>query len=354
MLFHLTHVLQPYCSWLNVFHYVSVRAMSALLTALLFSFLFGNKFITFCQRHFRAKVREWTPESHQSKNDTPTMGGLFILMVFFANCLLWCNLTNLKVWIFLLCMAGFGLIGFLDDWFKISKKKGISAKLKFRLQVGLACTVALLWYFLTTPDTRLCVPFFKNFMPVMGLLIIPWAAYIMIATSNAVNLTDGLDGLATGPLICNFFSYGLIAYLAGHKKFAEYLFIPYAGSAELAIIAATLVGALLGFLWYNTHPAEIFMGDVGSLPLGAGLALLALMARQELLLILSGGIFVLETVSVILQVFSFKTRGKRIFRMAPIHHHFELLGWQETKITIRFWIVSLIWSLLAIITLKIR
>jgi len=354
MLYHLTHLLQPYCSFLNVFHYVSVRSISALLTALCFSFMFGNKFIAFCQRNFRTKVREWTPESHQTKNDTPTMGGLFILMIFFTNCLLWCNLTNLKIWIFLLCMVGFGLVGFLDDLYKIIYKKGISAKFKFRMQISLAITIAFLWYFFTTPDTRLCVPFFKNFMPTLGLFIIPWAAYMMIATSNAVNLTDGLDGLATGPLICNFFAYGLIAYLAGHKKFAAYLFIPYAGSAELVIVAATLVGALLGFLWYNTHPAEIFMGDVGSLPLGAGLALLALMARQELLLLLSGGIFVLETVSVILQVFSFKTRGKRIFRMAPIHHHFELLGWQETKITIRFWIVSLILSLLAIITLKIR
>jgi phospho-N-acetylmuramoyl-pentapeptide-transferase len=191
-------------------------------------------------------------------------------------------------------------------------------------------------------------------MPDIGILLIPWAAFIMIAASNAVNLTDGLDGLATGPLLCNFSSFAIIAYLAGHKKLAAYLFMPYAGSAELVILAATLIGALLGFLWYNSHPAQIFMGDVGSLPLGAGLGLIALMSRQELLLLIAGGVFVLETVSVMLQVASFKLRGRRIFKMAPIHHHFELLGWPETKITIRFWIVSIILSLVAILTLKIR
>jgi len=354
VIYHISHYLQPTYSFLNVFHYVSVRSITALLTALFFSFLFGNKFIALCQNHFRSKVREWTPESHQAKNNTPTMGGLFILGIVLLNTLLWNNLLSKKVWIFLCCMLGFGAIGFMDDWYKIHHKKGISAKLKFRLQLGLALLIASLWYFLIQPDTRLCVPFFKVFMPALGILLIPWAACVMIATSNAVNLTDGLDGLATGPLICNFASFSLIAYLASHKKFADYLFIPYAGSAELVILAATLIGALLGFLWYNTHPAEIFMGDVGSLSLGAGLALLALMARQECLLVISGGIFVLETLSVIMQVISYKTRGKRIFKMAPIHHHFEMLGWRETKITVRFWIISFILALLAILTLKIR
>ncbi len=354
MLYHLTHHLQHLYSGFNLFHYVSVRAIGALLTSLFFAFLFGNSFIAFCQRYFRTNVRDWTPESHQSKNNTPTMGGLFILVVFFLNCLLWSDLLNPKVLIFLLCMLSFGLIGFLDDWYKIQSKKGISAKLKFRLQVGFALAIAALWYFLCAPDTHLCVPFLKNFSPDLGLLLIPWAACIMIATSNAVNLTDGLDGLATGPLLSNFASFAIITYLAGHKKFAAYLFIPYAGSSEMVIIATILIGALLGFLWYNAHPAQIFMGDVGSLPLGAGLALLALMARQELLLIISGGIFVMETLSVILQVLSFKLLGRRIFKMAPIHHHFELLGWQETKITVRFWIISFILALLAILTLKIR
>ena len=354
MLYHLSQYFKTSCSFFNLFHYVSVRSIGALLSSLFLAFALGNRFILFCQTHFRSKVREWTPESHQSKNNTPTMGGLFILLVFGSTCLFWCNLANLKVWIFLFCMAGFGAIGFLDDWYKISYEKGISATLKFRLQIGFSLLIATLWYFLTAPDTHVCIPFFKNFTPDIGILLIPWAAYLMIATSNAVNLTDGLDGLATGPLICNFATFAIVAYLAGHFKLATYLFIPFAGSAEMAVIACALIGALLGFLWYNTYPAQIFMGDVGSLSLGAGLALIALMARQELLLLISGGIFVIETVSVILQVFSFKTRGKRIFKMAPIHHHFELLGWPETKITVRFWIVSIILALITLLTLKIR
>jgi phospho-N-acetylmuramoyl-pentapeptide-transferase len=354
MIYHLANLLHENHSFFNLFHYVSVRSIGALLTSLFFSFAFGSRFITFCQNNFRSKVRDWTPETHQTKNDTPTMGGLFVLLVFLVNTFLWNNLARAKVWLFLLCMVGFGTIGFLDDWYKIRRSRGISAQLKFKLQIGLALLIASLWYFIDAPDTRLCIPFFKNFMPDIGIFLIPWAAFIMIAASNAVNLTDGLDGLATGPLLCNFSSFAIIAYLAGHKKLAAYLFIPYAGSAELVILAATLIGALLGFLWYNSHPAQIFMGDVGSLPLGAGLGLIALMSRQELLLLIAGGIFVLETVSVMLQVASFKLRGRRIFKMAPIHHHFELLGWPETKITIRFWIVSIILSLVAILTLKIR
>jgi len=354
MVYHIAQALKSWYSWLNVFHYVSVRAIAALLTSLFLSFAFGNQFIAFCQSYFRTKVRDWTPESHQAKNDTPTMGGLFILLVFFLSCLVWCDLSQIKVWIFFLCMIGFGGIGFLDDWGKIKNKKGISASLKFRLQVFIALLVSSLWYFLVCTDTRMCVPFVKSFNPDLGIFLIPWAAYIMIATSNAVNLTDGLDGLATGPLLCSVASFSIICYLAGHILFSQYLFIPFMHTAELTVIGASLFGSLLGFLWYNTYPAQIFMGDVGSLPLGAGLALMALMTRQELLLLVSGGIFVLETVSVILQVVSFKLRGKRIFKMAPIHHHFELKGWPESRVTIRFWIISLILSLFAILTLKLR
>jgi phospho-N-acetylmuramoyl-pentapeptide-transferase len=354
MIYHVAQSLKSNYSFFNLFHYVSVRSIGALLTSLFFAFLLGNWFIRFCQRNFRSKVREWTPETHQGKNNTPTMGGLFIISIFLINILLWNDLTKVNTWIFILCVMGFGLIGFLDDWFKISYHKGISAKLKFRLQILCAVTIAAGWYFLSNPDTRLCFPFLKNFNPELGLLLIPWAAFIMIAASNAVNLTDGLDGLATGPLIINFSAFSIIAYLAGHKKLAAYLFIPFAGSADLTIFGATLIGALLGFLWYNTYPAEIFMGDVGSLALGSGLALMALMARQELLLLICGGIFVAETVSVILQVASFKLRGKRIFKMAPIHHHFELLGWKEAKITVRFWIISIVLALLTLLTLKVR
>ena len=354
MIYHMAQALQSKYSFFNVFHYVSVRSICALLSSMLISFVFGNMFIRFCQKHFRAKAREWTPETHQAKNDTPTMGGLFVISVFLINALFWTNLTKINVWLFLICVMGYGLIGFLDDVCKLKYRKGISASLKFRLQVGFGFALSLAWYFMLSPNTSICVPFLKNFMPEIGILLIPWATFILVATSNAVNLTDGLDGLATGPLIFNFSTFALIAYLSGHVKFATYLYIPYSGSAELTVLACTLVGALVGFLWYNTYPAQIFMGDVGSLAMGAGLAFFALMVRQEFLLLLSGGIFVLETVSVILQVASFKLTGKRIFLMAPIHHHFELKGWKESKVTVRFWIISMILCLLALLTLKIR
>lgn len=354
MLYHLAQVLQPYSGFFNVFHYVSVRAICAFLSTLLVSFIFGNWFIRTSQRLFRAKAREWTPETHQVKNGTPTMGGLFMIGVFLINALLWTNLTSAGVWLFIWCVCSFGAIGFFDDYFKIKYRKGISSALKFRLQLLTSALTIGGWYYFVGPQTTLCIPFFKQFAPTLGLLIIPWGMFVLIGTSNAVNLTDGLDGLATGPLIVNFASFSFICYLAGHKQFANYLYIPYAGSAEIAILAAAFVGALLGFLWYNTYPAQIFMGDVGSLPLGASLGLAALMARQEVLLMIIGGIFVMETLSVIIQVMSFRLWGKRVFRMAPIHHHFELMGWQETKITVRFWIISIILAVLALLTLKLR
>ncbi|MFC1894571.1 phospho-N-acetylmuramoyl-pentapeptide-transferase [Candidatus Dependentiae bacterium] len=354
MLYHLSQILHSQYIVFNIFRYVSVRAIFALLTSILFSFLFGNWFIKKSSKKFKSKVREWIPETHTIKNNTPTMGGLFILMVFSINTFLWCNLTKFSVWIFLLCLVGFGLIGFLDDWKKIKFDHGISAKTKFSMQLILAFIVSTFWYFLCNPNTHLCVPFFKNFNPDLGIFLIPWATFIIVATSNAVNLTDGLDGLAAGPLIFNFSTFSVIAYLAGHKYFAYYLYIPFVASSELVIFGATFIGALLGFLWYNTYPAQIFMGDVGSLALGAALGLMALMTRQELLLIIAGGIFVLETFSVIIQVFSFKIFGERVFKMAPIHHHYELLGWNEAKITIRFWIISIILSLITLLTLKIR
>ncbi len=355
MIYHLSQLFDPTTNpFANLLHYVSVRAIIAFLSSIIFAFIFGDWAIGILQKKFRSKVREWTPENHQQKNNTPTMGGLFILGLVLLNAFLWCNLSNPKVWIFLLGITSFGTIGFLDDWAKIKQHKGISARKKFLLQIATATIIMILWYMICPIDTRLCIPFFKNVMPQLGLFIIPWGVFIIVATSNAVNLTDGLDGLATGPLIFNFASFAWIAYLAGHVSFSHYLYIPFAGSAELAVLGTIFVGTLLGFLWYNTHPAEVFMGDVGSLSLGAGLALLALFARQELLLLIAGGIFVLETVSVILQVFSFKCFGKRIFRMAPIHHHFELMGWKETKVTVRFWIISIILCVLTFLTLKIR
>lgn len=353
MIYHLSLAFKHYVSWANAFHYISFRAMAALLTSLALSFIFGGRFITLSRRLFRSKAREWTPETHRAKDDMPTMGGLFILATVFAACLLWCNLQSAYVWIALFCMAGFGAIGFWDDWSKITKKKGISATLKSRLQIAVALTVAVFLY-ASGISTALTIPLFKSFSPVMGLLFIPWVVFILVAFSNAVNLTDGLDGLAIGSLIINYCTFAIIAYFAGHVVIAQYLHMPYADTSEVAVIAASLVGSSIGFLWYNAYPAQIFMGDVGSLALGSGLALIGIMAKQELLLPLAGGLFVMEVVSVILQVSSFKYLGKRLFKMAPIHHHFELLGWPEAKIVTRFSIITLILCILALMLIKVQ
>lgn len=352
MLYHLSEMLTEYMSALNVVHYVSFRALASLLTALFISMIVGARFIK--SGYFRSQVREHTPSAHQAKNETPTMGGIIVLIATVATALLWCNLARPEVWIFLGCLIGFGAIGFWDDWSKIRFRKGIKESHKFNAQVLVGVLVAASWYFFVSPSTEVCIPFFKNFSPHLGLFLIPWAVFILIGASNGVNLTDGLDGLAIGSLMLNFGTFSLICYVAGNYAFAHYLNIPFAQTAEISIIGATLVGSSLGFLWYNTYPAQVFMGDIGSLALGSGLALMALMARQELLLALSGGLFVVETLSVMAQVLSFRYRGKRLFKMAPLHHHFELLGWQEAKITVRFGIISFILCLLALITLKLR
>lgn len=353
MIYHLATYFQPAMPILNMFHYTTFRAIAALLTSLICSFIYGNIFIAYSQKFFRSRVREWTPKTHKVKNDMPTMGGLFIISVVVTNTLLWCNFSYYNVGIFLICLIGFAAIGFLDDWEKITKKRGISSRAKFILQWAVALMVSFLLYIFTTSPT-ICFPFFKHFQPNIGLFFILWAAFLIVGFSNAVNLTDGLDGLAIGSLIPNFATFSVICFLAGNFVIAHYLHIPFVRTGEIAIIGATLVGASIGFLWYNSYPAQIFMGDVGSLALGASLALMALMCKQELLLLISGGLFVVETLSVMLQVASFKLTGKRIFKMAPIHHHFELLGWQEAKITTRFGIITLILCLTALITLKIR
>jgi len=357
MIYHIAKYLQQYFSFFNMFHYVSFRAIVALLSSIFCSLAFGGWFIKniASRESFKSRPREWTPDNHLKKNETPTMGGLFIIAICIINIFLWCNLLTPNIWFFISCLVGFGLIGLLDDLKKLKLGKGISISLKFFLQFEFAILLVLAWYYSTDQNTTLCVPFFKNLMFPLGCLIIPWAIFIIVGTSNAVNLTDGLDGLATGPLMTNFATFSVISYLAGHKFLAKYLHIPFSSSSsEMTIIGATLVGTLLGFLWYNTYPAQIFMGDVGSLALGASLAFMAIISRQELLLILAGGIFVLETVSVMIQIFTFRVFGKRMFRMAPIHHHYELLGWEEAKITVRFWIISIILSLLTLLTLKIR
>ncbi len=353
MFYHLATFLKPSLSCFNLIHYISFRAISAMITTLLFSFLVGDWFIKKSSM-FKAGTREYTPENHKSKSSTPTMGGIFIITNVIISVLLWCDLTNPKIWIALGCLILFGIIGFIDDCRKIKKQRGISAKNKFLYQVTGALIIVLSWFIFVHPETTLCIPFFKNLNPNLGLFLIPWAIFMIVGYSNAVNLTDGLDGLATSSLITNFTTFTIIAYLAGHAKIASYLHIPFAQTSEIVVFSSALIGACLGFLWYNTYPAQIFMGDVGSLSLGAVLALIALMTKQELLLIISGGLFVAETLSVILQVSYFKLTKKRLFRMAPIHHHFELMGWKESTITVRCGIISILLALLALITLKIR
>ena len=354
MFYFLSYYLKNSFFFANVFHYISFRAIAALLTALFFGLACGGWFINTLAPYLRSRAREYTPENHKAKDNLPTMGGIFILCAVLITCLLWTDLSNPLVWIFLLCLFGFGGIGFWDDWSKIKSGRGVSARCKFIAQWSVAGLVAILWIYGAGGHTTIVFPFFKNLNPDIGPLFILWAMFVMVSLSNAVNLTDGLDGLAIGSLLPNFALFSLIAYLAGHAILAFYLQIPFANSAEITVIGGALIGASLSFLWYNAYPAQIFMGDVGSLALGAGLALMALMAKQELLLVISGGLFVIETLSVILQVFIFKRWKKRIFKMAPIHHHFELLGWQEAKITTRFGIISLILCLIALITLKLR
>ncbi|MBI2067247.1 MAG: phospho-N-acetylmuramoyl-pentapeptide-transferase [Deltaproteobacteria bacterium] len=342
----------------NLFKYITFRTFGGLLTALLLYFLLGRWQIRLLQRlQWGQSIREEGPAHHQVKAGTPTMGGLLIFFCIFVSAVLWADLRSAPVWVALAVYAAFAGIGFADDWKKIRLKsnKGIRGRYKFLFQVGAALIAAIFLYHSFPADTRLSFPFFKMMRPDLGLWYLPFAIFVIVGTSNAVNLTDGLDGLATGPSLLAYISYAVLAYLAGHIRISNYLQIPHIpGAGELAIFGGVVAGALLGFLWFNTYPAEIFMGDVGALPLGAALGLLALMTKNEILLILIGGIFVLETVSVITQVLSFQIFGRRVFQMAPLHHHYELKGWQEPKVIVRFWIVSLVLCLVALGTLKLR
>jgi phospho-N-acetylmuramoyl-pentapeptide-transferase len=302
-------------------------------------------------------IRTDGPESHLKKQGTPTMGGLLILASVIIPTLLWADLSNIYVWLTLFIIGGFGLIGFIDDYKKIAKKntKGLSARQKLFLQALLGMVVGLFLVNVPGFSTELTVPFFKNIHPNLGWFYVPFVMLVIVGASNAVNLTDGLDGLAIGPVAINAGTFMLFTYIVGNIKLSSYLQISYiAGVGELAVLCGAMAGAGLGFLWYNAYPAEVFMGDVGSLSLGGGLGTLAVIAKQEILLVIVGGIFVVEALSVIFQVGSYKYRGKRIFRMAPIHHHFELKGVAEPKIIVRFWIITIILALVAISTLKIR
>lgn len=306
------------------------RVLVALLSSFGLSILLGNLFISKWRNWLQAGVRSWTPQSHQQKSSLPTMGGLFIFASILLSLFLWADLSSPYLWLFVACLTLFGAIGGLDDWSKIKKREGISARVKFRLQIGAGVVCMIGLFSLTSFSATLHIPCMQ-WTPNLGLFYVPWGVFVLVAMSNAVNLTDGLDGLATGSLIPNYVFWGLLASGIYGISGGYLPVLP-----ELMVIAAAVVGSLAGFFWYNAHPARVFMGDVGSLSLGAGLAFMALMAKYELLLVISGGIFVAETLSVILQVASVKLRGKRLFKMAPIHHHFELVGWSETKIVTCF------------------
>lgn len=354
MVYHLSSLLKSYISCAHSFHYISFRALAALITVLALSMIAGGAFIARAQQLFASKSRQYTPEGHRAKDNMPTMGGVFIVGVVCITTLIWANTTDPRVWILLATLLLFGLIGFWDDWSKIARGAGVPAVYKARAQIAAAVFLISWWVRVAQPELMLIMPIWKHSTIPLGPLIYLWWVWVLVGASNAVNLTDGLDGLAIGSLIPNFATFAVIGYLAGHYRFAEYLHIPYMATAEVGIVGAILVGASMGFFWFNAYPAQIFMGDVGSLSLGAALAMMAIMTRQELLLAVSGILFVIETVSVMTQVVSFRYFGRRIFRMAPIHHHFEILGWPESKITIRFALISCIACLVALMMLKVR
>lgn len=358
MLYHLLYPLKDTFILFNVFKYLTFRTFGALVTALVIYFLFGSRWIRYLRaRQFGQVIRDDGPQTHALKKDTPTLGGLLVVASLLVSSLLWCDLTNIYVWVALLVMIGFSMIGFLDDYQKIIKKNplGFRGQYKIVLEVAICLLAGLYLYGDGHLDTRLRFPFLKDVTPELGVLYLYFAVLVIVGCANAVNLTDGLDGLVTVPAIMGFFSYGVLAYAAGHAVIARYLQVPWLpGVGELSILCGGMIGALIGFLWYNTHPAEIFMGDVGALGIGSLLGTIAVITKHEILLIVIGGIFVLETVSVIVQVVSFKLTGRRVFHMAPLHHHFELKGWKESKVIVRFWIISFILALSALATLKLR
>jgi len=359
MLYHLLYPLHSYFTVFNVFRYITFRTIYASLTALLICFFLGPYIIRkMSELQIGQYIQDDGPKSHFSKAGTPTMGGLLILSAICISTLLWANLSNNYIWIMLMVTVGFGAIGFMDDYLMLSKKenKGLTARGKFGFQILIGLIAGFLIYSNAGFETKLTIPFFKQTSPDLGFFYIFFATIVIVGTSNAVNLTDGLDGLAIGPVTVAAITYMFFAYAAGHIKFADYLQINYVqGCGELTVFLGALAGAGIGFLWYNSYPAEIFMGDVGSLPLGAILGTVAVITKQEILLILVGGLFVIETLSVIIQVSFFKiTKGRRIFKMAPIHHHFELKGWPEPKVIVRFWIISIILALLSLSSLKLR
>ncbi|MEF3193047.1 MAG: phospho-N-acetylmuramoyl-pentapeptide-transferase [Halothiobacillaceae bacterium] len=360
MLTALFQALSHYYSGFNVFQYITLRAILGVLTALAIALLVGPWMIRkLAELKFGQQVRTDGPQTHLSKSGTPTMGGALILVAITAATLLWGNLSNRYVWVVLLVTLAFGVVGWMDDWLKISKKnsKGLPARWKYFWQsvIGLTAAIYLYASAQTPVETGLIIPMLKDVLIPLGFGYVVLTYFVIVGASNAVNLTDGLDGLAILPTVLVAGALAVFAYLTGNIKFAAYLGIPYvSGVGELVVFCAAIVGAGLGFLWFNTYPAQVFMGDVGALALGAALGTVAVMVRQEIVLFIMGGVFVLETVSVMLQVASFKLTGKRIFRMAPIHHHFELKGWPEPKVIVRFWIITVVLVLIGLATLKVR
>lgn len=362
MLYHLLTPLADDFGFLNVFRYLTFRTGAGLMTAFLISFLCGPMIIRWLKSK-QAKgqpIRDDGPESHiLTKQGTPTMGGFMILLGFTVSTLLWANLDNEYIWACLVVTTGFGFIGFLDDYHKVTRSSsaGVPGRVKLLMEIAVSTVAVLIIMDKAGPEISglLTIPFFKNMLLDLGWFMIPFAVFVMVGASNSVNLTDGLDGLAIMPVIIACGTFALIAYLVGNTVFADYLQITYvAGSGELAVFCAAIIGAGLGFLWYNAPPAMIFMGDTGSLALGGALGAVSVITKHEIVLGIVGGLFVLETVSVIVQVVSFKLTGKRVFRMAPIHHHYEKKGWAEPTIVIRFWIIAVLLALVGLATLKLR
>ncbi|MGM0520598.1 MAG: phospho-N-acetylmuramoyl-pentapeptide-transferase [Pseudomonadota bacterium] len=360
MLLHLANFLTQYQPGLQVFNYLTLRVILASLTALLLCLWLGPWVIRrLVEGQIGQAVRDDGPQSHLSKAGTPTMGGAMILIAIAVSTLLWGDLTNHYIWVVLGVTLGFGAIGWVDDYRKVVEKnpRGLPARWKYFWQsiVGLGAAGVLYFTAASPVETSLLVPFFKDIVIPLGVFYIVLTYFVIVGSSNAVNLTDGLDGLAIMPTVLVAMGLAVFAYTSGNTVFANYLHIPFiAGTGELAVFCATIAGAGLGFLWFNTYPAQVFMGDVGALALGAALGVVAVIVRQEIVLFIMGGIFVLETVSVILQVGSYKMTGRRIFRMAPLHHHYELKGWPEPRVIVRFWIITVVLVLFGLATLKVR
>jgi phospho-N-acetylmuramoyl-pentapeptide-transferase len=360
MLYSLIYGLHDWFSPLNVFRYITFRTSLAILTALFLSLILGPWIIGKLKKFsFTQQIRDDGPKAHLGKAGTPTMGGILIILSILFSVLMWGDLRNIYVWTMIVSLAGFGAIGFADDYLKIYRQnhKGLRAYQKFGLQIALALLIGVFLYMNPKdPYTDvLSVPFFKRWLFDLGWVYIPFSLIVMVGSSNAVNLTDGIDGLAIGLVAVAVLANGVLVYLSGHKGLAQYLQVLYLpGTGELTVFCGAMFGAALGFLWFNSYPADVFMGDVGSLGLGGSLGTLAVITKHEIVLAIVGGIFVIETISVMMQVASFKLTGKRIFRMAPIHHHFELKGWPEPKVIVRFWIVGIILALLSLATLKVR